>query len=70
MAILRRDYHGIVQLSSTGTLAHLELGRTYAFATDMAKTRTAYQDLFGRGKDVDPDIPILRGAQPEYADLK
>jgi eukaryotic-like serine/threonine-protein kinase len=36
---------------------------------DTAKTRTAYQDFLTLWKDADPDIPILRQAQSEYAKL-
>ena len=34
------------------------------------KARTAYQDFFTLWKDADPDIPILKQAQAEYAALQ
>ena len=34
-----------------------------------AKARTAYQDFFALWKDADPDIPVLKEAQAEYAKL-
>jgi hypothetical protein len=36
----------------------------------LAKARTAYQDFFALWKDADPDVPVLRQAQREYADLR
>ncbi len=38
-------------------------------ADALAKARAAYQDFFALWKDADPDIPILRQAQAEYAKL-
>ena len=35
----------------------------------MAKARAACQDFFAMWKDADPDIPILKEAQAEYAKL-
>jgi tetratricopeptide (TPR) repeat protein len=36
----------------------------------LAKARTAYQDFLALWKDADPDIPILKQAKAEYAQLK
>jgi len=36
----------------------------------LAKARTAYQDFFALWKAADPDIPILKQAEAEYAKLK
>ena len=54
----------------TGALAHLQLGRAYALAGDAAKAKAAYQDFFQLWKDADPNIPILKQAKTEYANLK
>ena len=51
-------------------LAHLQLGRAYAMAADIARARAAYQDFFALWKDADPDIPILKQAKAEYAKLQ
>ena len=32
--------------------------------------KTAYQDFFAIWKDADPDVPILKQAKAEYAQLK
>jgi hypothetical protein len=37
---------------------------------NIAKAKTAYQDLFALWKDADPDIPILKRAKAEYARLQ
>ena len=36
---------------------------------DLVKSKTAYQDFLTLWKDADPDIPILKQAQAEYAKL-
>ena len=64
------DHRGIVVNGPIGTLAHLGLGRAYALAGDTAKARTAYQDFLALWKDADPEIPILKQAKAEYANLK
>ncbi len=53
-----------------GALAHLGLGRAYVITGDTAKARAAYQDFLTLWKDADPDIPILKQAQAEYAKLQ
>jgi len=46
-------------------------GKMPAFPGDaLARARKAYQDFFALWKDADPDIPILKQAQREYAELK
>jgi len=53
-----------------GALAHLQLGRAYAMQGDIAKANSAYHDFFMLWKDADPDIPILKQANAEYAKLQ
>jgi eukaryotic-like serine/threonine-protein kinase len=64
------DHRGVVWNCPTGALAHLGIARAYAASGDAAKARTAYQDFFALWKDADPDIPILKQAQAEYAKLQ
>jgi hypothetical protein len=45
------------------------LGRALAATEEKEKARTAYQDFLGLWKDADPDIPILKQAKAEYANL-
>jgi hypothetical protein len=40
-----------------------------ALAGDKTKARSAYQDFLTHWKDADPDIPILKKAQAEHANL-
>ena len=53
-----------------GALAHLGLGRTYLLQGDIPKAKAAYQDFLALWKDADPDIPVLKEAQAEYATLR
>ena len=53
-----------------GALAHVQLGRAYALAGDKTKAKSAYQDFLTLWKDADPDIPILKEVQREYASLQ
>jgi serine/threonine protein kinase len=64
------DHRGIVLNEPIGALAHLQLGRAYAFQGDVAKASGAYQDFLTLWKDADPDIPILKEAKAEYARLR
>jgi serine/threonine protein kinase/tetratricopeptide (TPR) repeat protein len=74
------DHRGIVWNCWTGALARLGVARANALEsrtsqgadTDAARVRTlaAYKDFLSLWKDADPDIPILKQAQAEYAKLK
>ena len=64
------DHRGIVVSDPIGALAHLQLGRTLVLSGDPAKAKTAYKDFLSLWKDADPDIPILKQAQAEYARLR
>ena len=64
------DHSGVVVNEPIGALAHLGLARGYALSGDTTKARTAYQDFLALWKDADPDIPILKEANSEYAKLK
>jgi serine/threonine protein kinase/tetratricopeptide (TPR) repeat protein len=64
------DHRGVVGTSMTGPLAHLQLARARAMTNDISGARTEYQNFLAIWKDADPDIPILKQAQAEYAKLK
>jgi len=64
------DHRGIAPTAPEHSLAKLGLGRAYALTGDSAKARAAYQDFLALWKDADPDVPILKEAQAEYARLK
>ncbi|MBZ5609461.1 MAG: protein kinase [Acidobacteriia bacterium] len=51
--------------------ARRQLARALGMAGDQAKARAAYQDFFASWKDAFPsDIPILKQARAEYANLQ
>jgi tetratricopeptide (TPR) repeat protein len=62
-------HRGVVMNFPWGALARLGLARAYALQGDTAKARAAYRDFRTLWKDADPDIPILKEAQAEYAKL-
>jgi serine/threonine protein kinase/tetratricopeptide (TPR) repeat protein len=64
------DRPGIVVNNPNGIMAYLGLARAYAVEGDDAKARVAYQNLFAKWKDADPDLPVLVQAKAEYAKLK
>jgi serine/threonine protein kinase/tetratricopeptide (TPR) repeat protein len=74
------DHSGIVWNCWTGALAHLGVARAYALqaktaqgvGADAARVRAlaAYKDFLTLWKDADPDIPILKEAKAEYAELQ
>jgi len=45
----------------------LRLAATRVLSGDQLKAKTAHQDFLTLWKDADPDIPILKQAQAEYA---
>ena len=52
------------------SLAHLGLARAYTLTGDKDKSLAAYREFFGLWKNADPDVPILKQAQSEYAKLQ
>jgi len=74
------DHPGIVLNEPIGALAHLQIARAYAMQAAAqkgtgadsahAKARIAYQDFLALWKNADPDIPILKQAKKEYANLR
>jgi Tfp pilus assembly protein PilF len=63
------DHRGIVVSDPIGALAHVQLGRAYTLSGDKTKAKSAYQDFLTLWKDADPDIPILKQAQAEHANV-
>jgi eukaryotic-like serine/threonine-protein kinase len=62
-------HRGVVVNSPLGALARLGLARAYAIQGNSVKARAAYQDFLTLWKDADPDVPILKQAKSEYANL-
>jgi hypothetical protein len=63
------DYPGLAQNQPVGSLALLELGRSYAQSREIEKARSAYQQFFAFWRQADSDIPILQMAKLEYSRL-
>lgn len=53
-----------------GALARLGLARAYGVQGNTVRARAAYQDFLTFWKDADPDVPILKQAKSEYANLQ
>jgi len=64
------DHRGVVVNFPLGAVAHLGLARAYALEGEVPKSGAAYRELFTLWKDADPDIPILKEAEAEYAKLR
>jgi tetratricopeptide (TPR) repeat protein len=64
------DHPGIMVGDPIAVLAHLQIGRAYALQGDTIKATAAYQDFLTLWKDADPDIPVLKHAEAEYAKLR
>lgn len=64
------DHPGLVRNEPIAALARLELGRAYALSGEKARANTVYQEFFSLWKDADPEIPLLRHAKAEFANLK
>jgi len=63
------DHYGLVVNFPWGALARLGLARAYAMQGDSIRARAAYRDFLTLWKDADPDVPILKQAKAEYANL-
>jgi len=61
------SHRGIAPTAPVYALAYVGAARAWALAGDKARSRRRYQDFFALWKDADPDIPILKEAQREYA---
>jgi eukaryotic-like serine/threonine-protein kinase len=64
------DHRGLVSNFLWGGLARLSLARAYTMQGNRVKARATYQDFLTLWKDADPDIPMLKQAKAEYANLR
>jgi eukaryotic-like serine/threonine-protein kinase len=64
------DHPGLVVNEPIGALAHLGLGRAYLLSQDAIKAKTEYQNFLTVWGDADPNIPVLKQAKAEYAEVK
>ena len=63
------DHRSIVIVDPMDAMARLQLARALALAGDTVKAKSAYRDLLTLWKNADPDIPVLKEARAEYAQL-
>jgi tetratricopeptide (TPR) repeat protein len=63
------DHRGLLLADPLGARVRLELGRALAQAGNAVQAREAYSDFLALWKDADADIPILKQARAEYANL-
>jgi len=63
------DHPGLVRNEPIGALAWLQLGRSYALSRDTLKAKQAYNHFLNLWKKADHDIPILKEANREIAQL-
>jgi eukaryotic-like serine/threonine-protein kinase len=52
------------------SLSYLGIARGFALAGDSAKADEAFENFFALWKDADPELPVLKRAKEEYAELK
>ncbi len=64
------DNRGIVLADPIGALAHLQLARALVLSDDFDGGGVQYQEFLALWKDADPDLPVLKQAQAEYAKLR
>jgi len=64
------DHPGIILADPMGAITRLQLARALALSGDKAKSKVAYKNFLTLWKEADPDIPILKQAKAEYANLQ
>lgn len=64
------EHPGLTFSDPIGATVRLQLGRAFVLSGDKTKAKAAYQDFLTLWNDADPDIPILKQAQAEYARLQ
>jgi eukaryotic-like serine/threonine-protein kinase len=64
------DHRGIVVSDPIGALAFLQLARAYSMSGDHTRAKSSYEDFLQLWKDADPEIPVLKQAEAEYAKLQ
>jgi DNA-binding winged helix-turn-helix (wHTH) protein/tetratricopeptide (TPR) repeat protein len=63
------DHRGVVGSEPIGALAHLQMGRALALASETGKAKKAYEDFFAGWAGADAEIPILKQARAEYMNI-
>ena len=63
-------HRGVILNLPTAALAHLQLARAEAMSGNRAAARKSYEDFLALWKEADPDLPLLKQAQSEYAKMQ
>jgi Flp pilus assembly protein TadD len=63
------DHRSMVLVDPMDAMARLQLARALALSGDTVKAKRAYNDLLTLWKNADPEIPVLKEARAEYAQL-
>jgi tetratricopeptide (TPR) repeat protein len=64
------DHRGVALNNPLAALARLGVARAQVMQGETSNAKTAYKTLLQLWKDADPDIPIYKEAQAEYAKLQ
>ena len=64
------DERGVTVNCPLAALARLQLARAYVLVGDSKRAAGRYQEFLALWKDADPDIPVLKQAEAEYAKLQ
>ena len=64
------DHRGLVGNNPLGALAQLQLARAYVIAGDRLNAKQRYEDFIALWKNADPDVPVLKQAEAEYATMR
>jgi tetratricopeptide (TPR) repeat protein len=59
------EHRSIVLVDPLDAMARLQLARALALSGDVAKAKSAYDDLFALWKNADPEIPVIKAARAE-----
>ncbi len=64
------DHRGCVLNYVLGSVAHLQLGRSYVLSGETAKARAEYEQFLKLWNDADRDLTILHQAKAEFSNLR
>ena len=63
------DHRGAAAVSIFYPLSRLQLGRAFALAGDVVRSRASYEAFLAGWKDADPDVPVQLEARRELNEL-
>jgi ATP/maltotriose-dependent transcriptional regulator MalT len=64
------DHRGVIVSDPVSALARLQMGRALVVSGDERGARIAFEEFLTLWRNADPDIPIFKQAQAEYARLQ